>query len=151
MLRSCLNIFYRHNHSRDKSSLDRIDFCIVETATFPEGVFLPDMDLIMPIDRSTKTCETWRISGGRSTATFAGSFHFGKYRSQGALRIEDECQIISAQAFIDQRLFLLQPEFKSPMEKRGPTWANEVVRLREAFLPEQGRQTTNDEGKKCKQ
>ena len=40
---------------------------------------------------------------------------------------------------------------KSPIEKRGPTWANEVVRLREAFLPEQGRQTTNDEGKNCKQ
>jgi hypothetical protein len=30
-------------------------------------------------------------------------------------------------------LFLLQPEFKKPMEKREPTWANEVVRLREAF------------------
>ena len=39
-------IFYRHNHSRDRSSLDRIDLCIVDTATFPEGVFLPDMDLI---------------------------------------------------------------------------------------------------------
>lgn len=87
----------------------------------------------MPIDRSTKTCGTWRISGGRSTAAFAGSFYFGEYRSQGALRIEDKCQIISAQAIIDQRLFLLQPEFKKPMEKREPTWANEVVRLREAF------------------
>jgi hypothetical protein len=39
-------IFYRHNHSRDRSSLDGIDLCIVDTATFPEGVFLPDMDLI---------------------------------------------------------------------------------------------------------
>ena len=79
----------------------------------------------MPIDRSTKTCGTWRISGGRSTATFAGSFYFGEYRSQDALRIENKCQIISAQAIIAQRLFLLQPEFKSPMEKaegrRGQT------------------------------
>ena len=39
-------IFYRHNHSRDRSSLDGIDLCIVDTATFPDGGFLPDMDLI---------------------------------------------------------------------------------------------------------
>jgi len=39
-------IFYRHTHPKDGSGLDRIYLCVIDTNSFPEGVFLRDMDLI---------------------------------------------------------------------------------------------------------
>lgn len=64
---------------------------------------------------------------GLRTETHVGSYYFGEYLSQGALKIEDKCQIVSAQEIIDQGLFSLHPELGKP------GWANEVVLLCEGF------------------
>ncbi|KAL5330966.1 hypothetical protein ACEPPN_000493 [Leptodophora sp. 'Broadleaf-Isolate-01'] len=39
-------------------------------------------------------------------------WYFGEYLSQGALKIEDKCQIVSAQAMIDRGLYDLRREFE---------------------------------------
>lgn len=39
-------IFYRHTRWKDRSSLDKIYLCVIDTVSFPNGVFLRDIDLI---------------------------------------------------------------------------------------------------------
>jgi hypothetical protein len=88
------------------------------------------MDLIRAyrsFDTQLEDLERLRTKGHRD---FAGSFYFGEYLLQGALKIENKCQIVSARAIIESGLSCLQPEFD--ISKR-PTWANEVIRLRETF------------------
>jgi len=117
-------IFYRQTDSRDGSPLDHIYFCVIDTTRFPEGVFLRDLDLIrayQSFDAKLQNLEELR------TTRQAGSYYFGEYLSQGALKIEDKCQIVSAQALFTQGLFSLQPELGRP------GLAKEVVRLREVF------------------
>ncbi len=126
-------IFYRHTSSRDGSSLDSIYLCIVDTNSFPKGTFIRDIDLIRAyslFDSGLKDFEGLRT---RKHRDFAGSFYFGEYLSQGALKIEDKCQLVSAQAIIDLGLFKLQPGFSKSMVAKKPAWANEVIRLREVF------------------
>jgi hypothetical protein len=68
-------IFYRHVDSRDGSSLDRIHLCVVDTASFPKGVFLRDMDLIdtyRSFDPNLLDLEGLRRTKHRH---FAGSFY----------------------------------------------------------------------------
>ena len=80
-------IFYRHIDSRDGSSLDRIYLCVVDTVSFPKGVFLRDMDLIdayRSFDTNLLDLEGLRRTKHRH---FAGSFYFGEYLSQGLSRI----------------------------------------------------------------
>jgi hypothetical protein len=126
-------IFYRYTDSRDGLTLDEIRLCVVDTTSFPKGVFLRDMDLICAyrlFDSRLRNLDDLRT---KKHSVLAGSFYFGEYLSQGALKIEDKCQIVSAQEIIDQALFCLQPEFKKSMVMENPTWAKEVIRLREAF------------------
>lgn len=66
----------------------------------------------------------------------SGYFYFREYLSQGALRIEGRCEIVSTQAFIDKGLYVLLPDFKSFVEwtpNPRPPWAIPVIRLREKF------------------
>ncbi|KAL2011936.1 hypothetical protein VTN00DRAFT_4654 [Thermoascus crustaceus] len=84
-------IFYRHADSRDKSCLDEIDLCVVDTASFPEGVFFQDMHLIRvyrSFDTSLQRLEGLRRKKHRDFTIY---FYFGEYLSQGALKIEDKC------------------------------------------------------------
>ncbi|CEI63493.1 unnamed protein product [Fusarium venenatum] len=39
-------IFHLHANKRDGSSYDNIQLCVIDTSSFPEAVFLRDMDLI---------------------------------------------------------------------------------------------------------
>lgn len=129
-------IFYRHTDSRDGSSMDKIYLCIVDTVSFPKGVFLRDMDLINAyclFDTSLLGLKDLRT---RKHHDFTGSFYFGEYLSQGALRIEGKCRIVSAQEIMDQRLSSLRPEFGESMMMEKAGWANAVLRLREAFYQE---------------
>lgn len=57
----------------------------------------------------------------------AGSFYFGEYLSQGALDIEDKCQLVSAEAIINQGLIKLQPLILS--ESAFPVWLHSGVRV----------------------
>ncbi len=142
LLFACQYICYRRNHWKDRSSLDEIDLCIIDTTTLPKGVFLRDMDLIRAyqcFDLDLRKFEDLRNKRHRD---FAGSYYFGEYLSQGALRIEGKCQIVSAQALLDQGLFVLRPDFEKSLETQKSELANEVVRLREVFYDnEADRQT----------
>ncbi len=62
--------------------------------------------------------------------------YFGEYLSQGALKIEGKCQIVSAQAMIDRGLYKLQPEFKKYADwehVEKPPWVMPVCDLREGL------------------
>lgn len=127
-------IVYRHADTRDGSPLENIFLCIVDTTSFPKGVFLRDMDLIYAyssFDIQLKELEGLRSKKHRN---FSGSFYFGEYLSQGALRIEDKCQIVSAKDLWDQGLPIIHPQL---CQLDGtPTWANKVIELREPFYGE---------------
>jgi len=126
-------VFYRHTHRTDRSSLASIYLYIIDTAGFRKGTFVRDMDLIRAYRSFDKRLQDLEILRTTKHRDFAGSFYFGEYLSQGALKIEGKCQFISAQAIIDQGLFYLQPEFSKSIVTKEPSWSNEVIRLREAF------------------
>lgn len=133
-------VFYLRNSPRDGSTFDEIKICIIDTTCFRKGVFLRDKDLIKAYHSfgmgPKELGDLWNLRS-KKHRYFAGSYYFGEYLSQGALRIEDKCDIVSAQALINHGLFDLQPEFEK--SARGgttshlPPWANEVIRLREVF------------------
>ena len=137
-------IFYRHH--KDPSAFDEIYLCIIDTTAFPKGVFLRDMDLIETYKGSDEGIWVLDRSGSiprldlsylkelrvKKRSGFAGSYYFGEYLSQGALKIENKCEIISAQAMLDHGLLTIQPKFDL-LPTGEPEWANEVIRLREAF------------------
>ena len=130
LLFAIVYIFHLHANSTNGSSLADISLCVIDTTQFPEGVFLRDLDLISvfstPDNRHLLLLEEWR-----STARY-----FGEYLSQGALKIEGKCQIVSAQAMIDKGLYDLQPEFSEfarwPIENLPP-WVKPVLQLRGEF------------------
>ncbi|KAF2810662.1 uncharacterized protein BDZ99DRAFT_487548 [Mytilinidion resinicola] len=107
--------------------LANIKLCIVDTAALPEGVFLPDMDLIDAYRGFNARLQDLKELRTRKHKSLTGSYYFGEYLSQGALKIGGNCQIVSAQALVDKGLFLLQPEFCRSMEDTKPQWANEMT------------------------
>ncbi|KAF2843955.1 hypothetical protein T440DRAFT_473780, partial [Plenodomus tracheiphilus IPT5] len=65
-----------------------------------------------------------------------GEYYFREYLSQGALNIEDKCQIVSASAMIKNGLLDLQPKLKCYArwpECPRPPWAKPVVRLQKTL------------------
>lgn len=126
-------MFYRHYSSKDGSSMATIHLCVVDTTAFPKGVFIRDMDLIRifrSFDRDLRNFEGLRT---KRHGELTGSYYFGEYFSQGALRIENKCQIVSAQAIINHGLFEIRPEFSEQLPPEDTPWANKVIALREAF------------------
>ncbi|KAB8067781.1 hypothetical protein BDV29DRAFT_196174 [Aspergillus leporis] len=66
--------------------------------------------------------------------------YFGEYLSQGSLKIEGKCEMISAQSFFESdRLRRLQPHFLEfhdvPFSNGKPIWVKEVIRLHETIWP----------------
>ncbi len=112
--------FYRKRyHGTDFKTMF---ICTVDTRQLPADVYVRDMDLInahSPLNSRLSDLQRIRL----------GPHYFGEFLSQGALRIEGHCSIVSMQDILDAGLFRLRPEFEG-FETRPPTWANEVVRLR---------------------
>ena len=126
-------IFYRHHRESDSSRLDTIYLCVIDTLGFPKGVFLRDMDIISAygkFDTELKDLEKLRK---KKHQVFKGSYYFGEYLSQGALKVDGKCQLVSAQAIVDGGLFDVQPGFRQSMFSHEPKWANRVIELREPF------------------
>ncbi|KAL4733011.1 hypothetical protein BDV11DRAFT_100834 [Aspergillus similis] len=130
-------IYYRHQSTRDRSSLDDIKLYVVDTSCFPRGTFLRDLDLIdafCGFDVSE--------SPGKNLRDFqrlrnGDTWYFGEYLSQGSLRIAGKHQCITAASlFQDGLLYRLQPLFSDIhiLADDGPRWAKEVVRFREQFM-----------------
>lgn len=62
-----------------------------------------------------------------------GHHYFGEYFSQGVLKIENKCEIVSAQDMIDQELCNLRHEFGEFAQwesSRTVPWAKPTVALR---------------------
>lgn len=132
-------IYYRHFSAKDGSSLKDIQLYVVDTALFPKGTFICDLDLIecfYQFDVNLK-----KDLGDLRSLRNGDTYYFGEYLSQGSLKIEDKHQMISAKSlFDDNRLCRLQPRFpqihtllSTDMVVR---WSNEVVRLRRAIWSE---------------
>ncbi|KAK0619423.1 hypothetical protein B0T14DRAFT_208177 [Immersiella caudata] len=136
LLFAIIYIFYLHASSRDGSAFDDIYLCIVDTTGFAKGVFLRDMDLIRAYSKFNEDLQRFEDLRSKQHRAYSGSYYFGEYLSQGALRIEDNCQIVSAQAMIVTGLYNLHPEFEEfgrwEMQDKPP-WADLVIRLREDF------------------
>lgn len=131
--------FYRSQHFKD------IDFaetsiCVVDTSRLPDGVFLSDMALMDSFSRHDTTT-------GKSLPALKKlrqrKYYFGEYLSQGALKIEGCCSIVSMQQIIHDGLGYLRPEFGTAEAFNGE-WANKVVALREAFYNSEPSWLTED-------
>jgi len=129
LLFALVYIFHLHANTRDNSPLDDIFLCIVDTKSFSEGIFIKDLDLIKAyhlFDSRLKNLQKLRTTG----------YYFGEYLSQGSLKIEAKCGIVSAQAMIDRGLFNTLPslqDFSMWEVTDRPPWANEVIRLRRIY------------------
>lgn len=134
-------IYYRHLSPQDRSSLEQIKLYVIDTTQFPKGTFIRDLDLIdtfrefddHPPGRDLENL--WGFRNGRN--------YFGEYLSQGPLKIEDKCEVISAQSlFESDRLRRLQPHFLEFHDvefcKGKPIWVKEVNRLRKTIWPSTG-------------
>ena len=112
--------FYRHQHHG--TGLNRMFICVVDTSKLPTDVFLRDTDLIREYSQFyDRLAAMQRLRCGRH--------YFGEFLSQGVVRIEGNCSIVSIQDIIDTGLMQLRPEFEG-FETRPATWANQVVNLR---------------------
>ena len=112
-------IFYRHHE--DRTSLDKIDLYIVDTAKLPKGAFVRDMDLISvfgPLNAGLQKLQGIRNGTAQNNPQsnlpdFLRSYYFGEYLSQGALKIEACCSVVSAQEMLDAGLLDLRGEFRA--------------------------------------
>lgn len=136
-------IFHLHINERNTSSFEDICLCVLDTTSFDPGVFLRDMDLIQAYQSHDDALNEWAPVRRMKHKQLSGSYYFGEYFSQGALKIEGACQIVSAREIIDRGLYDLVPDFRAfgsrPLTPRAP-WADEVLRLREEFYSRQTRQ-----------
>lgn len=138
LLFALVYVFHLHASMTDGSDFEDISLCVVDTTFFPPGVFLRDLDLIRAFRTFDEKLDDF---GDLRLKKRGGLLYFGEYLSQGALRIEDKCRIVSAQKMIDQGLYDLQPrfrEFAAWPKAWQPSWANPVLELREEFYREPG-------------
>lgn len=142
-------VFYRHASPLDirrakDSDMSNIKICVVDT-TMLERAFIRDLDLIEAFQEDctatcTATCEAncaehkglYRLQSLRTR----GGYYFGEYLSQGRLKVEGECRIISAEAMIELGLLSLQAEFRGAYHNERCGWVNEVRRVRNTFQEE---------------
>ncbi|KAI9768820.1 MAG: hypothetical protein M1840_004634 [Geoglossum simile] len=148
LLFALVYVFYLRANPRDGSTFGDIFLCVVDTTSFPKGVFLRDMDLICAYHSFDRDLWNFKRLRSKKHNVHSGSYYFGEYLSQGALKIEDKCQIVSAQAIINEGLYDLQPKFEefAKWERRPrPPWAEPVIRLREVFYETVKRQEIGKE------
>ncbi|EHK18422.1 uncharacterized protein TRIVIDRAFT_68442 [Trichoderma virens Gv29-8] len=119
----------------NEATLDEIQLLVVDTSSFPKGVFMRDLDLtsdFSSIDRNLQNHKRLR-----SKQTSGLYYDFGEYLSQGALKIDGRCQIVSARSIINRGLCDIRLEFKEFSNwKQGPEfarWASAVLEMREVF------------------
>ena len=125
-------IYYRKSSAYDGSSLADIKLYVIDTTEFPRGTFMQDLDLIdifCEYDDNLRRLQSLRKGP---------DFYFGEYLSQGPLKIENKCQVISAEVLFQRnRLRRIQPLFADipSTTAENPRWAKEVIRLRGAIWP----------------
>lgn len=126
-------IFHLHANTTHGLGFDNINLCIIDTSCFPEAVFLRDMDLIRAFRSAGNDLRNFEGLRSKRSRRFSGCYYFGEYLSQGALKIEGKCQIVSAQDIISQGLYDIRPEFEEFANwepEPYPPWADPVIELR---------------------
>ncbi|KAK1948797.1 hypothetical protein LY78DRAFT_708518 [Colletotrichum sublineola] len=79
-------IFYLRANIRNGSAFENISLCIMDTTCFPTGSF-----------------ETLR---SKKHSSWLGHFYFGEYLSQGALRIEDDCEVANQVVELREKFYV---------------------------------------------
>lgn len=139
LLYALVYVFYLHAKVYDIKTFDQIHVCVIDTSEFAKGVFLRDLDLIRAYRSfNTQLYSFEELRCDRKRPGFGGNYYFGEYLSQGALKIEGHCQIVSAQNIIDRGLYNIRSEFQQyaiwpPSEAR---WVIPVLEMREIFYLE---------------
>ena len=114
-------IYYRNSNVRSpNSNFNNIELYVLDMARFPKGVFLQDLDLIAAYSAFDSQLAVFQ-------ELRQGAYYFGEYLSQGSLRIEDKCQIVTAASIVRAGLSSLVPE----PSQLG--WAKLVLRHRDLF------------------
>jgi hypothetical protein len=108
--------------------------CVVDTSQLPQDTFLSAEALIRTYQElkseSREEVTEQALEGGSKDLNSPGASYLGEYLSQGALRIENHCKVISARAMIEVAASDLMLNTKSP------SWQSEVIRLRRPFETE---------------
>ncbi|CAG9947294.1 unnamed protein product [Clonostachys rosea f. rosea IK726] len=137
LLYALVHVYQLHASMRDGSALEDIKLCIVDTTECPDRSFVRDIDLIRSFslfDIGLRDLKNLRL--GKSQSKSSGCYYFGEYLSQGALRIEGRCQIVSAMDIINGGLYKMLPEleeFEDWNRDEKPPCARMVVRLRKSL------------------
>ncbi len=141
LLFALIYMFHLHANSRNGSAFDDIFLCIIDTTNFPKAVFLRDMDLIQVYSPFNTDLEDFKGLRLRK------DMYFGEYLSQGALKIEGKCQIVSAQVMINQGLYNLRRELKEFAfweTCRRPPWVYPVINLRKDLCQTESSDKSNE-------
>jgi hypothetical protein len=145
---------YRAHRFWDEN-FKKLFLCVVDTTLLPPMVFMRDTDLLTAFSKydnspscMKKTLPKLQSLRRKKHREFSGSYYFGEYLSQGALRIEGCCSILSMQDIIDAGLYTLKEELKLPTAE-NEAWANRVIMLREGFYVSKPCGTADDDAVEC--
>lgn len=137
LLVALVHMFYLRASIHTEVSLDKIQLLVVDTSSLPKGVFMRDLDLVRAfrsVDQNLRNVENLR---NKQSKWSSGYYYFGKYLSQGALKVEGSCQMVSAQMIVYAGLYDIRKEFREFAGwVHGPEsarLANAVLELREIF------------------
>ena len=130
---------YAHYRARHfpNSDFREMFLCVVDTTLLPPKVFMRDTDLLMAFSRydnsgGNDTLQGLQLLRQKRHAQYNGFYDFGEYLSQGALRIEKCCRIVSMADIRDAGLYTLREELESAVTTKEK-WANRVLNLRQIF------------------
>ncbi|KAM3516394.1 hypothetical protein NHJ13051_009953, partial [Beauveria bassiana] len=139
LLFALVYVFHLRANIRDGSEFKDISLCMIDTKGIPDYVFIRDMDLIAAFRQESVSLLEFERLRCRQSRDFSGSYYFGEYLTQGALKIEGRCQIISSDLLIDAGLYHIREEFRSFADwevRKKPPWAKPVVEMRQVFYSE---------------
>ncbi|KAL5092170.1 hypothetical protein Trisim1_002058 [Trichoderma cf. simile WF8] len=137
LLYALVYVFFLHAKVDDIQTFDQIHVCVIDTSEFPKGIFLRDLDLIRAYRSFNTQLDNFEeLRCTRKRQGFGSNYYFGEYLSQGALKIEGHCQIVSAEKIIDRGLYNIRSEFKQYAIWKKARWANAVIEMREIFYLE---------------
>jgi hypothetical protein len=106
--------------------------CVVNTRKLPKGAFIRDLTLMEAFSQHEPYHRPKRNLASLHNLR-RGPHYFGEYLSQGALKIEGCCAMVSIEEIVACGLFDLRSEFRQAFQNPKDEWADAVVELRRMF------------------
>jgi len=116
--------------------------CVVDTTRLPARAFISEMFLISAFSQhdasagrpsaSMRSLPSLQSLRQKKHPEYDGSYNYGIYLSQGALRVEGHCSIVPLAGILDAGLYTLRQELSIPTPK-GEDLNESVIKLREKF------------------